>query len=123
LQLPERSMADDVEACPAVNQHMVQSHVGDDRGDDEWQYAGPCHVIGAVGRPKGDDGASPSLVGSSLRDPWSYRQGLTAQGLTFLREVSFQLPPYMMYNFLRRSLSSPESESLAKTSLRSPSGD
>jgi hypothetical protein len=74
-------MADDVEACPAVNQHMVQSHVGDGRGGDEWQYAGPCHVIGAVGRPKGDDGASPLLVGSSLRDPSSYRQDLTAQGL------------------------------------------
>jgi hypothetical protein len=81
LQPLERSMADDVEACPAVNQHMVQSHVSDDRGGDERQYAGPCHVIGAVGRPEGDDGAPPSLVGSSLRDPWSYRQDLKSQGL------------------------------------------
>jgi hypothetical protein len=35
LQLLECSMADDVEACPTVNQHMVQSHVGDDRSSDE----------------------------------------------------------------------------------------
>jgi hypothetical protein len=36
LQLLERHMADDVEACPTVNQHMVQPHVGDDRGGDVW---------------------------------------------------------------------------------------
>jgi hypothetical protein len=81
LQLLERSMVDDVEACPTVNQHMVQPHVGDDRGDDEWQYAGPCHVVGAVGCPEGDGGAPPSLMWGSLRDPWSCRQDLTVQGL------------------------------------------
>jgi hypothetical protein len=63
LQLLKRSMADDVEACSAVNQHMVQSHVGDDRSGDERQYATPCHVVRAVGCPKGDGGAPPSLVG------------------------------------------------------------
>jgi hypothetical protein len=73
LQLLKCSMADDVEACTAVNQHMVQSHVGDDGSGDERQYAGPRHVVRAVGRPEGDGGAPPSLVGSSLRDPWSYR--------------------------------------------------
>jgi hypothetical protein len=62
LQLLERSMANDVEACPAINQHMVQPHVGDDRGGDEWQYTGPCHVVGAVKCPEGDGGASPSLM-------------------------------------------------------------
>jgi hypothetical protein len=43
--------------------------------------------------------------------------------LTFLWEVSSQLPPYMTYNFLRRSLSPLESESPVKTSFRTPSGD
>jgi hypothetical protein len=81
LQLLERNMADDVEACPVVNQHMVQPHVGDDRGGDEWQYAGPCHVVGAVRCPEGDGGASPSLMWGSLQDPWSCRQDLMAQGL------------------------------------------
>jgi hypothetical protein len=42
---------------------------------------------------------------------------------TFLREVTSQLPPYITYNFLRRSLSSPESESLVRMSLRTCSGD
>jgi hypothetical protein len=77
LHLLERSMADDVEACPAVNQHMVQSHVGDDRGGDEWQYAGPCHVVEAVRCPKGDGGAPPLLIWGNLRDSWSCRQDLT----------------------------------------------
>jgi hypothetical protein len=35
LQLLKCSMADDIEASPTVNQHMVQPHVGDDRGGDE----------------------------------------------------------------------------------------
>jgi hypothetical protein len=35
-QLLERSMTDDVEASPTINQDMVQLHVGDDRGGDEW---------------------------------------------------------------------------------------
>jgi hypothetical protein len=43
--------------------------------------------------------------------------------LMFLREVSSQLPPYMTYSSLRRSLLPPESESLVKTSFRTPSGD
>jgi hypothetical protein len=29
-------MTDDVEASPTINQDMVQLHVGDDRGGDEW---------------------------------------------------------------------------------------
>jgi hypothetical protein len=29
-------MTDDVEPSPAVNQDMMQLHVGDDRGGDEW---------------------------------------------------------------------------------------
>ena len=36
LQLFQCSMVDDVEACSAVNQHMMQPHIGDDRGGDEW---------------------------------------------------------------------------------------
>ena len=52
LQLLERSVADDVEPSPTIDQHMMQLHVGDDRGGDEWQYAGPCHVVGAVGCPE-----------------------------------------------------------------------
>jgi hypothetical protein len=35
LQLLEYSMADDVESSPTIDQHMVQPHVGDDRGGDE----------------------------------------------------------------------------------------
>jgi hypothetical protein len=120
LQLLERSMADDVEACPTVNQHMVQSHVGDDRGDDEWQYAGPCHVLGAVGCPEGDGGAPPALMGAALGTPGVTDMTSRHRDLTFLREVSSELPPYMTYNFLWRSLSSPELESPVKTSLRPP---
>jgi hypothetical protein len=36
LQLLECSMTDDVEAGPSVNQDMVQPHVSDDRGSNEW---------------------------------------------------------------------------------------
>jgi hypothetical protein len=36
LQLLERSVADDVEPYFTINQHMMQLHVGDDRGDDKW---------------------------------------------------------------------------------------
>jgi hypothetical protein len=36
LQLLERSMTDDVEPSSTINQDMMQLHVGDDRGDDEW---------------------------------------------------------------------------------------
>jgi hypothetical protein len=43
--------------------------------------------------------------------------------LTFLQEVSSQLPTYMTYNFLRWSLSPPESKSPMKTSFRTPLGD
>jgi hypothetical protein len=36
LQVLERSVADDVEPSPTVNQDMMQLHIGDDRGGDEW---------------------------------------------------------------------------------------
>jgi hypothetical protein len=36
LQLLERSVTDDVEPSPTINQDMMQLHVGDDRGGDEW---------------------------------------------------------------------------------------
>jgi hypothetical protein len=36
LQLLERSVADDVESSLTINKHMMQLHVGDDRGGDEW---------------------------------------------------------------------------------------
>jgi hypothetical protein len=36
LQLLERSMADDIEPSPTINQDMMQLQVGDDRGGDEW---------------------------------------------------------------------------------------
>jgi hypothetical protein len=36
LQLLERSVADDVEPCPTINQRMMQLHVGDDKGGDKW---------------------------------------------------------------------------------------
>jgi hypothetical protein len=71
---------------------MVQPHVGDDRGGDEWQYAGPCHVVEAVGCPEGDGDASPSLMWGSLRDPWSCRQDLTAQGLDVPAGGEFPAP-------------------------------
>jgi hypothetical protein len=35
LQLLEHSVADDVEPSPTINQHMMQLHIGDDRGGDE----------------------------------------------------------------------------------------
>jgi hypothetical protein len=74
-------VADDVEPSPAVDQNMMQLDVCNDRGGDERQYASPCHVLGAVGCPEGDSGASPPLVWGCLRDPWGHRQDLTAQGL------------------------------------------
>jgi hypothetical protein len=92
LQLLERSMADDVEECTAVNQHMVQPHVGDDRGGDEWQYASPCHVVRAVGCPEGDGGAPLSLMWGCLRDPWSCRQDLKTQGLDVPAGGEFLVP-------------------------------
>jgi hypothetical protein len=50
LQLPKRSVADDVEPSPTVDQNMMQLDVGNDMGGDERQYADPCHVLGAVYR-------------------------------------------------------------------------
>jgi hypothetical protein len=38
LQLLERSVADDIEPNPTINQHMMQLHVGNDRGGDDWLY-------------------------------------------------------------------------------------
>jgi hypothetical protein len=35
LQLPERSVADDVEPSPTIDQNMMQLDVGNDRGGDE----------------------------------------------------------------------------------------
>jgi hypothetical protein len=81
LQLPERSVAGDVEPSPIVDHDVMQLDVGNDRGGDERQYAGPCHVLGAVGCLEGDSGAPPPLVWGCLRDPWGHRQDLTAQGL------------------------------------------
>jgi hypothetical protein len=81
LQLPERSVADDVEPSPTVDQNMMQLDVGNDRGGDERQYAGPCHVLGTVGCPEGDSGTPPPLMWSSLRDPWDRQKDLSAQGL------------------------------------------
>jgi hypothetical protein len=81
LQLPGCCMADDIEAGPSVDQHVVQPHVGDNRGGDERQYVGPRHVVGAVGCPKGDGGAPPPLVWSSFGDPWDRRKNLPPQGL------------------------------------------
>jgi hypothetical protein len=69
LQLPERSVADDVESSPTVDQDVMQLDVGNDRGGDERQHAGPCHVLGAVGCPKGDSCAPPPLVWGCLWDP------------------------------------------------------
>jgi hypothetical protein len=74
-------VADDIEPSPTVNQDMMQLHVGNDRGGNERQYTGPCHVVGAVGCPEGDSGAPPSLMWSSLRDPRDRRKDLSAQGL------------------------------------------
>jgi hypothetical protein len=60
---------------------------------------------------------------AALGTPGTAERTSRCRDLVFLREVSSQLPPYITYSFLRRSLSSLESESLVKTSLRSPSGD
>jgi hypothetical protein len=123
LQLPERSVADDVEPSPTVDQNMMQLDVGNDRGGDERQYAGPCHVLGAVGCPEGDSGAPPPLVWGCLRDPWVPDRTSRRRDLRFLQEVSSQLSSYITYSFLRRSLSSLESESPVRMSLRTSSGD
>jgi hypothetical protein len=85
LELLERSMADDVEVGPTVDQHVVQPYVGDDGGGDERQYAGPRHVIGAVRCPEGDGGTPPSLMRSRLWDARGCREDPAAQG--------FYIPP------------------------------
>jgi hypothetical protein len=36
LQLLKHNVADDVEPSPTINQHMMQLHVGDDRGGNDW---------------------------------------------------------------------------------------
>jgi hypothetical protein len=74
-------MTDDVEAGPSIDQNMVQPHVGDDRGGDERQYTSPCHVVRAVGCPKGDGDAPLPLMWGSLWDPRDRRNDLSAQGL------------------------------------------
>jgi hypothetical protein len=74
-------VADDVESSPAVDQNAMQLDVGNDRGGDERQYVGPCHVLGAVGCPKGDGCALPPLVWGCLWGPWGRRKDLSAQGL------------------------------------------
>jgi hypothetical protein len=116
-------MADDVEARSAVNQHMVQSHVGDDKSGDERQYVGPAMLSGQSGAPKEMVVLLHRWWGAAFGTPGVTDRTSRRKDLTFLREVSSQLPPYMTYNFLRRSLSSPESEPSVRTSLRSPSGD
>jgi hypothetical protein len=61
--------------------------------------------------------------GAALGTPGVADTTSRRRDFTFLREVSFQLPPYITYNFLWRSLSSPESESPVRMSLRTCSGD
>jgi hypothetical protein len=81
LHLPECSVANDIEPSPTLDQNMMQLDVGNDMGGDERQYAGPCHVLGAVKCPKGDSGTPLPLMWSSLRDPWDRRKDLSVQGL------------------------------------------
>jgi hypothetical protein len=81
LQLSECCMADDIEAGPSVDQHVMWPHVGDNRGSHERQHAGPRHIVGTVGCPKGDGGAPPLLVWSGFGDPWDRRKNFPAQGL------------------------------------------
>jgi hypothetical protein len=66
----------------------MQLDVGDDRGGDERQYAGPCHVLGAVKCPEGDSCAPPPLVWGSLQDPWVADRTSRRRDFTFLWEVS-----------------------------------
>jgi hypothetical protein len=61
--------------------------------------------------------------GAALGTPGTADRTSHRRVLTLLREMSSQLPPYMTYNFLRRSSSLPESVSSVKTSLRFLSGD
>jgi hypothetical protein len=35
LQLPKRCMADDIEASPSIDQHVMQPQIGDNGGGDE----------------------------------------------------------------------------------------
>jgi hypothetical protein len=78
----------------------------------------------------GQSNASKEMVvplhrwcGAALGTPGTAERTSHHRDLTLLREMSSQLPPYIMYSFLRWSPSSLESESPVKTSLRSPSGD
>jgi hypothetical protein len=41
----------------------------------------PAMFLGVVGCPKGDSGAPPPLMWSSLRGPWDHQKDLSAQGL------------------------------------------
>jgi hypothetical protein len=49
-------------------------------------------TVGAVECPEGDGGASSSLMWGSLRDPWSCRQDLTAQGFDVPAGGEFPAP-------------------------------
>jgi hypothetical protein len=52
LQLLERSVTDDVEASPAVDQDMMRPHVGDDRAVMSRSMPAPAMFSGQSDAPK-----------------------------------------------------------------------
>jgi hypothetical protein len=81
LQVLERCIADDAEACASVDQHVVEADVGDGGCRDERQHTSARHVLRAVRWPEGDGGVLPPLVGRRLRRPRLHREDLSAKGL------------------------------------------
>jgi hypothetical protein len=116
-------MADDVEVCPTVDQHMAQPHVGDDRAVMSGSIPTPAILLRQSDAPKEMVVLLHRWCGAAFGTPGVADRTSRRRDLTFLWEVSSQLPPYMMYSFLRQLLSLLESESPVKTSFRTPSGD
>jgi hypothetical protein len=77
----KRCIADDAEACASVNQHMVETDIGDGGCRDERQYSSTRHVLRAVRWPKGDGGVLPPLVGRRLQHLRLHREDLSAKCL------------------------------------------
>jgi hypothetical protein len=100
LQLPERSVADDVVPSPTVDQDVMQLDVGDDRAVMSGSMLAPAMFLGQSDAPKEIVVLHHRWCGAAFRTPGVADRTSRCRDFTFLREVSSQLPPYITYNFL-----------------------
>jgi hypothetical protein len=108
---------------PTVDQDVMQLDVGDDRAVMSSSMLAPAMFSGQSDAPKEIVVLHHRWCGAAFGTHGVTDRTSRRRDFTFLREVSSQLPPYITYNFLRRSVSSPESESPMRMSLRTCSGD